>query len=65
MGLDDKIQNSAQDAKGTAKEKIGRATDDERLESEGALDKTKAKFKKAGENVKDAVDDAADRVRDR
>ncbi len=65
MGLDDKIRNSAQDVKGTAKENIGRATDDEELEAKGVADQTKAKFKKAGENVKDAVDDLADKVRGR
>ncbi len=54
MGLDDKIQNAAQDAAGKAKEAVGKGTDDERLEAEGQADQTKANLKKAGENVKDA-----------
>ena len=54
MGVGDKIENAAEDAKGKAKEAAGKATDDESLEAEGDTDQTKASFKKAGENVKDA-----------
>jgi uncharacterized protein YjbJ (UPF0337 family) len=54
MGLDDKIKNAAQDIAGKAKEAVGKGTDNERLEAEGQSDQTKADFKKAGENVKDA-----------
>jgi uncharacterized protein YjbJ (UPF0337 family) len=54
MGLDDKIANTAEDAKGKAKEAAGKATDDERLEAEGKADQSKADLKQAGEKVKDA-----------
>lgn len=54
MGIDDKIENAAEDAAGKAKEGVGKATDDERLEHEGQKDQAKAKLKKAGENIKDA-----------
>ncbi|MFH8251957.1 CsbD family protein [Microbacterium sp. B2969] len=54
MGLDDKIKNTAQDIGGKAKEAVGDATDNERLEAEGQADQTKANLKQAGENVKDA-----------
>lgn len=54
MGLDDKISNAAEDAKGKAKEAAGKATDDERLEAEGKVDQSKADLKQAGEKVKDA-----------
>ena len=54
MGLDDKISNAAQDAKGKVKETTGKATDDERLEAEGKADQTSADLKQAGEKVKDA-----------
>lgn len=54
MGLDDKMKNAAQDISGKAKEAMGEATDNERLEREGEVDQTKANLKKAGENVKDA-----------
>jgi len=54
MGLDDKISNAAQDAKGKVKETTGKATDDERLEAEGKADQASADLKQAGEKVKDA-----------
>lgn len=54
MGLDDKIKNAAQDVAGKAKEAIGKATDNDKLEAEGRADQVKADAKKAGEDVKDA-----------
>lgn len=54
MGLDDKIQNAAEDLGGKAKEAAGKASDDERLEAEGKGDQAKADLKQAGEKVKDA-----------
>jgi uncharacterized protein YjbJ (UPF0337 family) len=54
MGLDDKIDNAAQDAKGKAKEAAGKMTDDERMEAEGKGDQMSADIKGAGEKVKDA-----------
>ena len=54
MGLDDKISNAAEEAKGKVKETAGKATDDERLEREGKADQASANIKQAGENVKDA-----------
>lgn len=57
MGIDDKLKNAAEDAKGKAKEAVGKATDDEELQAEGEADQTKASLKKAGENVKDAFKD--------
>lgn len=54
MGLDDKMQNAAERAAGKAKETVGKATDDERLEAEGRGDQMKADLKDAGEKVKDA-----------
>ncbi|MDQ3155497.1 MAG: CsbD family protein [Actinomycetota bacterium] len=57
MGLGDKIENAAEDAKGKGKEAAGKAKGDESLEAEGKGDQTKSDFKKAGENVKDAFKD--------
>ena len=54
MGLDDKIENAAENMGGKAKEAAGKATDDERLEAEGQMDQSKADLKQAGEKVKDA-----------
>ena len=38
MGIDDKISNTAENAKGKVKEAAGKATDNERLEAEGKAD---------------------------
>ena len=49
----DKARNSAQGAKGKAKEAAGRATGNDRLRAKGKTDQAKSKVKKAGERVKD------------
>lgn len=54
MGMDDKLSNAAEDAKGKAKEAVGNATDDEELERQGKTDQAKSDLKGAGEKVKDA-----------
>jgi uncharacterized protein YjbJ (UPF0337 family) len=54
MGAEDKLKNEAQSLKGTAKEKLGDATDDESMQGEGQADKTVGNLKQAGEKVKDA-----------
>ena len=54
MGMGDDIKHNMEDMKGKAKEAVGDATDNERLEAEGQADQTKANLKKAGDDVKDA-----------
>jgi uncharacterized protein YjbJ (UPF0337 family) len=56
MAIGDKIQNAAQDAAGTAKEAVGKATDNPKLEAEGKGDQLSAKVKKVGEDIKDVFD---------
>lgn len=58
MGIEDKARNTAEDLQGKVKEGWGKLTDDERLEAEGQLDQAKAAAKKAGEDIKDAANDA-------
>jgi uncharacterized protein YjbJ (UPF0337 family) len=53
MGFDDKVDNATQDTAGKVKEGVGRATDDEQLETEGKKDQAGASIKKAGEKIKD------------
>ena len=53
--LEDKAKNTAQTARGKAKDVVGRATDDKALESEGKADQVVGHLKQAGEKVKDAV----------
>lgn len=54
MGIEDKINNAAEDLGGKAKEGVGNATGDESMQAEGKGDQVKADLKKAGENIKDA-----------
>ena len=61
MGLGDKIGNKAQEATGKAKDAVGDATDNEKLQAEGAADQGAAKVKQAGEHLKDAAKDVFDK----
>lgn len=61
MGIGDKIGNKAQETIGKAKEGIGEATGNERLEAEGVQDQAAARAKQAGEHVKDAAKDITGR----
>ena len=54
MGLDDKIENTAEKLGGKGKEAAGEATGDENLRAEGQGDQAKSDLKQAGEKVKDA-----------
>ncbi|MGV8908153.1 MAG: CsbD family protein [Propionicimonas sp.] len=54
MGIDDKIKNAAQEARGKVKEGYGNLTDDPELQAEGKVDQAAANVKQAGEDVKDA-----------
>jgi len=57
MSALDKAKNKAEEVGGTAKEQAGKATGDDRLESEGQADQVKGNLKQAGEKVKDAFKD--------
>ena len=48
------MEHKAEELGGKAKETLGKATDDERLEAEGQGEQTKANLKQAGDKVKDA-----------
>ena len=58
---DDRID----EAKGRVKEAAGDLTDDERLKREGKLDRAGADVKRAARTVKEGVDRAVDRTKDR
>ncbi len=51
----DKAKDKAQAAKGTVKEKAGRASGDRSLEASGRADRAAGNVKQAGEKLKDAV----------
>jgi uncharacterized protein YjbJ (UPF0337 family) len=57
MGLDDKVDNKAEEMGGKVKERVGEATNDEDLQAEGKGDQAGANLKQAGEKVKDAFKD--------
>lgn len=60
MGLDDKLKNMAEDVQGKAKEAVGDATDNERLQAEGQADQASAGFKEKIEDAKDWIKDKLD-----
>ena len=54
MGIDDKVKNAAQEAKGKIKEGYGDVTNNPELQAEGKADQAAANVKQAGEDIKDA-----------
>jgi uncharacterized protein YjbJ (UPF0337 family) len=66
-GTGDKAEGKLDELKGKVKEGVGDATGNRDLEAEGEVDQTRGKAKQAwgdvknaGENAKDAIDDAID-----
>lgn len=62
MGVDDRIQNKAEDLTGRGKEAAGAVTGNDSLKNEGKADQTKAKVKDKVEDVKDSIKDKVDKV---
>ena len=58
----DKIKGTANEALGKAKQGIGEATGDERLEGEGVIQEVKGKGQKAVGDAKEATKEAIDRA---
>ena len=58
----DKIKGAANEAIGKAKQGLGEATGDERLEGEGAIQEVKGKGQKAMGDAKEATKDAANKA---
>jgi uncharacterized protein YjbJ (UPF0337 family) len=54
----DRIEGSANQAKGAIKEAAGKVTGDAKLEAEGKMDKAKGKVQNAIGGTKDAIRDA-------
>jgi len=54
MGFTDKAKSKAQEMSGMAKERIGDATDNERLRAEGASEQSAARARQAGQHAKEA-----------
>jgi uncharacterized protein YjbJ (UPF0337 family) len=56
----ERIEGSAEQAKGKVKEVAGKVTGDSKLETEGKADQLAGKFKNTVGGVKDAIEDAVD-----
>jgi uncharacterized protein YjbJ (UPF0337 family) len=56
----DRIQGSAEQAKGKIKETVGKATGDAKLQGEGKADQVSGKFQNAVGGMKDAAKEAVD-----
>jgi uncharacterized protein YjbJ (UPF0337 family) len=63
VGLDDKVQHQATDAKGKAKEATGAVTGDEDMKAEGRGDQAQATAEEAGRHLKEAAKDAKDTLK--
>jgi uncharacterized protein YjbJ (UPF0337 family) len=63
MSVGDKFENKAEELGGKAKEATGTVTGDEELRQEGKADQAKSGVKQAVEGVKDAVGDAAEKIK--
>ena len=55
MAIEDKARNTAETARGKAKDVVGRATGNKDMETEGKADQVVGHLKQAGEKVKDAL----------
>jgi|tagenome__1003787_1003787.scaffolds.fasta_scaffold20978867_6 uncharacterized protein YjbJ (UPF0337 family) len=53
------------EAKGTTKEKLGEATDDQDLKREGQTDRAAGKAKDVADDAADKVSEGVDKVRDK
>ena len=56
MGWLDKLRNKKDETQGAAKEHVGKATGDKKMERKGKTAQTKSNLKQAGEKTKDAFD---------
>jgi uncharacterized protein YjbJ (UPF0337 family) len=62
MADNDRVKGKADQGMGSVKEMAGKATGNERLEGEGAAQKTKGKVQDTAGRAKDKVEDIADKV---
>ena len=63
MSFINKIRNRAQVSRGRAKQKVGRATNNRRLQAEGLADRIGGGTRQLGEKVKDAGKDVRGTLR--
>ncbi len=64
-GTGDKLEGKGDEIKGNVKQGVGEATGDTSMQAEGMVDEAKGKGKGALGEAKDAMDNAADTVREK
>jgi uncharacterized protein YjbJ (UPF0337 family) len=65
MSLIDKAKDKAEQAIGTAKEKLGEVTGNEDMKNSGKADQTKGEVKEAGHDLRDQATGAVQDVKDK
>jgi uncharacterized protein YjbJ (UPF0337 family) len=65
MGNEQQNEGNMEQARGTIKEKIGEATDNERMQREGEYDKAKGTIREGAGDVREGVDRTVDDLQDR
>ena len=65
MGNEQQNEGQLEQARGTIKEKIGEATDNERMQREGEYDKAKGNIREGVGDVREEVDRTVDDLQDR
>ncbi|MFC4942296.1 CsbD family protein [Pseudonocardia sp. GCM10023141] len=63
MSFIDKAKHKAEEVIGEVKEKVGELTGNESLEAEGKKDQVTGNVKQAGDSVKDAASNVADKFK--
>ena len=58
MGIGDDIANKAKEAVGKAKESLGDATNNEKLEAQGKIDQATAQVNQVKDDIEDKLRDA-------
>ena len=61
MSFIDKAKHKAEEVIGDVKEKVGELTGNEQLQAEGKKDQVSGNVKQAGDSVKDAASNIADK----
>jgi uncharacterized protein YjbJ (UPF0337 family) len=61
MGDHDRVDSGVEKTRGTIKENVGKAIDNEQMEYEGKLDKGKGEVREGYADVRDDVKDRLDR----
>ncbi|MDT7617942.1 MAG: hypothetical protein QOG20_6609 [Pseudonocardiales bacterium] len=62
MSFIDKAKHRAEEVIGDVKEKVGELTGNDELQAEGRMDQVSGNVKQAGDSVRDAASDIADKL---